>query len=134
MFDDSNLILYALLKGKIKQFVSKKDFPEQGSSGKIYIDMSTRIIYVWDKLTNNYIDVGGDLSNYYNKTEINEMLIAIWYEKNEECIYIRKGVQGAKKYSCYSLVTLEEWNTLKENNQLEDTRLYVLVDDNENNY
>lgn len=134
MFDDSNLILYALLKGKIKQFVSKKDFPEQGSSGKIYIDMSTRIIYVWDKVTNNYIDVGGDLSNYYNKTEINEMLIAIWYEKNEECIYIRKGVQGTKKYSCYSLVTLEEWNTLKENNQLEDTRLYVLVDDNENNY
>lgn len=134
MFDDSNLILYALLKGKVKQFVSKKDFPEQGSSGKIYIDMSKRIIYVWDKVTNNYIDVGRDLSNYYTKKEINEMLIAIWYEKDEECIYVRKGVNGTKNYSCYSLVTMEEWNSLKENNQLENNRLYILLDDKESIY
>lgn len=134
MFDDSNLILYALLKGKIKQFVSRKDFPEQGSSGKLYIDMSTRTIYVWDKTVNNFVNIGGDLTNYYTKEEINGMLIAIWYEQSEECIYVRNGIQDIKEYTCYSLVTADEWNTLKENNQLEENRLYILLDDEESVY
>lgn len=131
MFDKDSLILFALLKGKNKQYNSIDDFPDAGNKGIIYIDMSNKSIYVWNEEINQYISVGGNLENYYTKTEINDLLLSVWYVQDEECIYIKSGIgeSSHNNYKCYELVTGEEWNTMKENNTLKNDVLYVLLDD-----
>lgn len=136
MFDKDSLILYALLKGKNKQYNSIDDFPEQGNTGSMYIDMSSRTIYVWNPEINQYISVGGNLENYYTKTELDNLLMSIWYVQDEECIYIKSGIgeNSHYNYKCYKLVTSDEWNTMKENNTLDNEVLYILIDDNQEMY
>ena len=131
MFDKDSLILFALLKSKNKQYNSIDDFADERHNGIIYIDMSNKSIYVWNEENNQYISVGSKLESDYNKDELNKLLLSIWYVQSEECIYIKSGIGETSQYKCYKLVTSEEWNTMKENNTLENDVLYVLLDDDE---
>lgn len=49
--------------------------PAVGEEGKLYIDTDTDKGYLWDEATQDYIGIGViDLSNYYNKQEIDGLL------------------------------------------------------------
>ena len=57
----------------VVEYESASAFPEEGDAGKIYLAIDTGNTYRWSG--SEYVQIGGqDLSNYYNKTETDNLL------------------------------------------------------------
>lgn len=58
----------------VLEFADKDHFPEEGEASKIYIALDTGYTYRWSGSI--YVQIGGqDLSNYYTKDEVNELIL-----------------------------------------------------------
>jgi len=59
----------------VVEYASMSEFPEEGEADKIYVDLSTGYTYRWGGT--EYVQIGGqDLSDYYTKSETNDLLAA----------------------------------------------------------